>query len=174
MNGCFSNSQQNLLRSLNFLIRNAYVLFLEQGLTTSLTLTLMDLTYKWSHSIWNTEKLEKSRANHNVCCSIIVQIQHFQLQKHEINAQNKSLLNSVPTGPTCPYGQVYLKNREAKSVSFHETKWRFVHWCFQGCWILIWILTKIYFFEIGSKNIKLFYAEGENNTYKYWRSKLHL
>ena len=137
MNGCFSSSRQNLLRSLNFLIRNAYVLFLEQGLTTSLTLTVTDLTYKWSDSIWNSEKVEKSRANHNVYCSIIVQIQQFQLQKYETNAQNKSLLNGVPTRPTFPCGQVYFTDREAKSVSFHETKWRFVHWCFQGCWILI-------------------------------------
>ena len=86
---------RNPLRSLHFLTRNA-LLFLEQALTTSLRLTVMDLTYKWSDSICNSEKLEKSRANHNVYCSIIVQIQHFQLQKYQINAQNKSLLNGLP------------------------------------------------------------------------------
>ena len=86
---------KNPLRNLHFLIRNA-LLFLEQALTTSLRLTVMDLTYKWSDSICNSEKLEKTRANHNVYWSIIVQMQHFQLQKYQINAQNKSLLNGLP------------------------------------------------------------------------------
>ena len=37
---------------------------------------------------------------------------------------------------------------------------------FQGCRFLIWTLIKISYLKIGSINIKLFYAEGQNNTYK--------
>ena len=79
-----------------------------------------------------------------------------------------------PTCPTCPRAQVYFTDWKIKNIGFNEIKWGFVHWCFQGCWILIWTLIKISFFKIGSKNIKLFYAEGQNNTYKCWRSKQHL
>ena len=111
-----------------------------------------------------------------------------------------SLLNSVPnvpympyvpyvltrptsptcsTCPTCPPAQVYFTDQKIKNIGFNEIKLRFVHWCFQGCWILIWT-----FLKIGSKNIQLFYAEGQkkktlinaegkNNTYKCWRSKQH-
>ena len=79
-----------------------------------------------------------------------------------------------PTCPPCPRAQVYFTDRKIKNIGFNEIRWRFVHWCFQGCWILIWTLIKISFFKIGSKNIKLFYAEGQSNTYKCWRSKQHL
>ena len=78
------------------------------------------------------------------------------------------------TCPTCPRTQVYFTEREIENISFNEIKWKFVHWCFQGSWILIWTLIKISFFKIGSKNIKLFYAKYQNNTYKCWRSKQHL
>ena len=79
------------------------------------------------------------------------------------------LLNGVPNMPTfstCSCAQGYSAYWKIKNIGFNEIKWRFVHWCFQGCWILIWTLIKISFFKIGSKNIKIFYAEGQNNTYK--------
>ena len=50
------------------------------------------------------------------------------------------------TCPTCPRAQVYFTDRKIKNIGFNEIKWRFVHWCFQGCWILIWTLIKISFF----------------------------
>ena len=83
---------------------------------------------------------------------------------------NQSLLNGVPNVlcvpyvPSLPRAQVYFTGRKIKNIVFNEIKWRFVHCCFQGCWILIWTLIKISFFQIGSKNIKFFYAEGQNNT----------
>ena len=83
----------------------------------------------------------------------------------------------VPTRPmylASPRAQVYFTDRKIKDIGFNEIKWRFVRSCFQRCWILIWTLIRISFFQIGSKNIKLFYAEGQNNTYKCWRSKQHL
>ena len=78
------------------------------------------------------------------------------------------------TCPTCPRAQVYFTDRKIKNTTFNEIKWKFIHWPFQGCWILIWTLIKIFILKIGSKNIKLFYAEDHNNTYKCWRSKEHL
>ena len=82
--------------------------------------------------------------------------------------------------PTCPRAlrahvtKYILQSGNLKNIGFKEIKWRFVHWCFQGCRILICTLIKISFFKIGSKNIELFYAEGQNNTYKCSRSKQHL
>ena len=87
---------------------------------------------------------------------------------------NVPYVPACPTFPTCPCAQVYYTEWKIKNIGFNEIKCRFVHWYFQGCWMLIWTLIKISFLKIGSKNIKFFYAEGQNNTYKCRRSKQHL
>ena len=79
------------------------------------------------------------------------------------------------TCPTCPCAQVYFTYRKIKNICFNEIKWRFVHWCFQGCWILIWTLIKTSFFKSVPKisnfsmlmvKTTLINAKSQNNTYK--------
>ena len=57
----------------------------------------------------------------------------------------------MPYVHTCPNIFYRPENQKNKNIDFNEIKWRFVHWCFQGCWRQVIVKTCLR--KIHSKKI---------------------
>ena len=101
-------------------------------------LTIDYLCFSFLH--WLFLKIMYSRSNETGTLDVL-KIKFSSLPNHG----DRACWLACPTCFTCPRAQVYFTDRKIKNIGFNEIEWRFVHWFFQGCWILIWTLIKISF-----------------------------